>query len=500
MILEPRNSNFFSSWLYRSGLTVKLDVLVILILIPTLFMTVAVVTTSERLQNRFNQAGKFRQIIFDVGDLKSGLLSIETGLRGYALTSVADFLEPYKRGLEETTTALNSLEKENILPEQFKALHNEVVSYKTWVKTQLQAEQLNTQDFRRVIWQDSKLRFDRLRLLLDAVSEKARSSFEQARERTLIEVSLLKILPWVLFGVLVLGGLIVRWGLQRFVLRPLKLIEQTTKAQLLDSETSRAVISSQDEIGRLGMSLNASYDAAQQRTQDLKRSNADLEQFAYVATHDLQEPLRMISSYTQLLEKRYKGQLDERADQYIHFAVDGANRMQRLIQDLLSFSRLGTHPLQMTEVDSAQVVLQALNSLRFSIQETDAEVIVGKLPLIMADAGQLEQVFTNLIGNALKFRSDGAAHRVEISATRESELEWRFCVSDNGIGIEPEYFERIFTIFQRLNTREAYAGSGIGLSIVKRIVEYHGGRVWLTSTPNIGTNFYFILQGIKGTS
>jgi CHASE3 domain sensor protein len=211
MMLESPNSNFFASWLYRSGLTVKLDVLVILILIPALFMTIAVVATSERLQNKFNQAGKFRQIIFDVGDLKSGLLNMETGLRGYALTSVADFLEPYKRGLEESATALNSLEKENILPQELRALHDEVASYKTWVKTQLQAEKSNAQEFRRVIWEDGRVRFDRLRLLLNAVSDKARSSFQEAREKTLYEIGLMKILPWVLFALLCLGGLIVRW-------------------------------------------------------------------------------------------------------------------------------------------------------------------------------------------------------------------------------------------------------------------------------------------------
>jgi PAS domain S-box-containing protein len=231
--------------------------------------------------------------------------------------------------------------------------------------------------------------------------------------------------------------------------------------------------------------------------EDLRRSNADLSQFAYVASHDLQEPLRMVASYVQLLQKRYRGKLDADADEFIHYAVDGANRMQRLIQDLLSYSRVDTRTQPTQIVESAKAFDQAVANLRASVAEHQAEVTRDPLPAVRGDGTQLAQLLQNLIGNAIKFKGDRTP-RVHVSAKLEQQ-HWVFTVRDNGIGIEPRYFERIFAIFQRLHSREEYPGTGIGLAICKRIVERHGGRIWVESEPGAGTAFNFTLPIAAGT-
>lgn len=227
---------------------------------------------------------------------------------------------------------------------------------------------------------------------------------------------------------------------------------------------------------------------------ELRRSNAELEQFAYVASHDLQEPLRMVATYTELLAKRYAGQLDEKADRYIHYAVEGAQRMQQLVSDVLLFSRVGSQGKPLGRVDSARVCRLVVAMLAQTVADAEAQLEVGELPTVWADEGQLGQLFQNLIGNALKFR--GEAPRVEVTATR-SGADWIFRISDNGIGIEPRFAERVFQMFQRLHGRERYSGSGIGLSIAKRIVERHGGRIWLDTSVREGTTFCFTLKATE---
>ncbi len=229
---------------------------------------------------------------------------------------------------------------------------------------------------------------------------------------------------------------------------------------------------------------------------ELKRSNAELEQFAYVASHDLQEPLRMVSSYMQLLERRYKKQLDQDADDFIGFAVDGAERMQRLINDLLAYSRLGTRGQPFLPASSEAALSQALTNLQVAIQESKGIITYDPLPRVVGDETQLVQLFQNLVGNALKFHRKEKP-RVHVSAEGR-EREWVFSVRDNGIGIDPQYFERIFVIFQRLNSREKYAGTGIGLAMCKKIVQRHGGRIWVESQPGKGATFYFTLPRTGG--
>ena len=224
---------------------------------------------------------------------------------------------------------------------------------------------------------------------------------------------------------------------------------------------------------------------------ELTRSNADLEQFAYVASHDLQEPLRMVASYVQLLVKRYKDKMGAEADEFIDYVVNGVVRMQALINDLLTYSRLGTHAKPLRPVDSGQVVDQVIENLQLAVKETSAVVSREALPVVRADASQLGQVFQNLIGNAIKFHGN-APPQVRVWAERKAG-EWIFAVADKGIGIDPQYMDRLFAIFQRLHNQEAYPGTGIGLAICKKIVERHGGRIWVESQPGAGATFRFAM-------
>jgi two-component system sensor histidine kinase/response regulator len=225
----------------------------------------------------------------------------------------------------------------------------------------------------------------------------------------------------------------------------------------------------------------------------LQRSNTEFEQLAYVASHDMQEPLRKIASYLQLLAQRYQGQLDADADEFIGYAVDGAKRMQALINDLLAFSRVGTKAKPFAPTDCKLIMQTALADLQFAIEECGGRVQVGDLPTVMGDATQLSQLFRNLLSNAIKFRRDEPPD-VHVHAEPTGSL-WRFTVSDNGIGIAAEYFERIFVIFQRLHGRSQYAGTGIGLAICKKIVERHGGKLEVQSILRKGSTFIFTLPG-----
>jgi PAS domain S-box-containing protein len=231
--------------------------------------------------------------------------------------------------------------------------------------------------------------------------------------------------------------------------------------------------------------------------EELKRSNDELGQFAYVASHDLQEPLRMVASYTQLLAQRYKGRLDSDADEFIAFAVDGCNRMQGLIQDLLSYSRAGANAEPLREISCEDALEKTLKNLHATIQDSGAMVTHDSLPNIMMDEMQLVQIFQNLIGNAIKYRA-AEPSQVHVSATRNGSNEWVFSVRDNGMGIEPQYFERIFILFQRLHGQKDFAGTGIGLAMCKKIVDRLGGRIWVESQPTRGSTFYFALPAGDG--
>jgi signal transduction histidine kinase len=243
------------------------------------------------------------------------------------------------------------------------------------------------------------------------------------------------------------------------------------------------------EETRLRQERARAQEQLAQKVEELARSNCDLEQFAYVASHDLQEPLRMVAAYTQLLAERYRGKLDETADRYIGYAVEGATRMQALLEDLLAFSRVGRNGFMRKPIDANVAIDEAQRNLMIAIKEQGVTVTRGTLPTIVADRVHLVQLFQNLIGNAIKFRGQDAP-RITVAAEKQGE-DWAFSVSDNGIGIAPEHRDFIFKMFQRLHTRAEYPGNGVGLAICKKIVERHGGRIWVESELGYGSTFRF---------
>jgi signal transduction histidine kinase len=268
-------------------------------------------------------------------------------------------------------------------------------------------------------------------------------------------------------------------------------VMQTMADQLANTiANARLYDRAQREIAERGQA----EDALERQAEELARSNAELEQFAYVASHDLQEPLRMVKSYLQLIERRYKGQLDEDADEFIAFAVDGAERMRILINDLLQYSRVTTHGKPFAPTDCSAALDHALANVKIAVEKSSAMVTHDELPTVMADATQLTRLLQNLLSNALKFHKEEARPEIHVSAEYTAG-KWTFSVRDNGIGIAPEHFERIFMIFQRLHSREEYEGTGIGLAVCKKIVERHGGRIWVESEPAEGSTFYFTIPG-----
>jgi light-regulated signal transduction histidine kinase (bacteriophytochrome) len=277
-----------------------------------------------------------------------------------------------------------------------------------------------------------------------------------------------------------------------------ELVNQTKDGRFITIEGSANPIMDEQGVivGFLGIQRDISErkEAEEKRSalaQDLERSNQELEQFANVVSHDLQEPLRGVRSYVQLLAKRYRGKLDQDADDFIGFAIDGAERMQRMIHDLLEYSRVSTRGREFAPTNCETVVDHALANLQMAIQESGALITRDPLPTVLGDEAQLARLFQNLIGNACKFRG-AEPLRVHLSARKTSEV-WTFSIRDNGIGIDPQFAERIFVIFQRLHTRAEYPGTGIGLAICKKIVERHNGAIWVESEPGKGATFYFTL-------
>ena len=280
--------------------------------------------------------------------------------------------------------------------------------------------------------------------------------------------------------------------LEQTVVAVMRFMSRTPNAYDARSEALAVLIAAQVA----GAVANAQSIESLLATQaELARSNAELEQFAYVASHDLQEPLRMVASYVGLLERRYRGRLDSDADDFIEFAVDGARRMQALLTGLLDLSRVGTRGRELESTESGAALRDALINLEQAIAEAGAEVILEPLPAVLGDRIQLTQLFQNLISNAVKFNATDSP-QVTVSASRSGSM-WEFAVADNGIGIDPAHFDRIFQVFQRLHTRDTYEGTGIGLSVCRKIVERHGGAIWPESAKGQGTTFRFTLKATE---
>jgi signal transduction histidine kinase len=441
-------------------------------------------------------------------DLAVAVLNQETGVRGYALTGNADFLAPYRDGRVAETEALAVL-RGHLAGRPEAALVDTVEraaqawrsGYAEPVATAGPGAASPDPILGKTLFDGLRAPMSRLTAVLDVERLDARAKLNSAAEA----------LRWVGIGIsLAMGAFlaVAAWGLRRGVLDPVAALAEQVRTVVsgdvhrpVRAEGPREIVELGADVDAMRLHISREIDLLQEVNQrldeqarDLERSNRDLEQFAYVASHDLQEPLRKVSSFCQLLQRRYGGQLDERADQYIEFAADGAQRMQRLINDLLAFSRVGRSTAAFEPVDLREIGLAAAAQLDTTRSELDGEIVVGDLPRVQGDAALLRQLLLNLFGNGLKFHRPDVAPVVRVDAHRAGEF-WEFAVTDNGIGVEPAYAEKVFVIFQRLHGRDLYSGTGIGLALVKKIVEFHGGRVWLDTVPRAepGTTIRFTL-------
>ena len=418
------------------------------------------------------------QVMGQLDGILQGMTDAETGERGYILTGDDSYLAPYLRGLSEvreTSAAVRKLTADN--PHQQSSLN---------AVEPLIAERLRELQERIQVRRNAGLAagaaamregagkeyMDRVRATISAMkSEEERLLILRSAE---LAASSLKTRT-----VLVLGELlaILSLGIAGFIIHAEMQHRRQAEDQVrkLNADLERRVAERTAELA--------------ERAKDLERSNMELQQFAYVASHDLQEPLRTIASFTQVLAKRYGDKLDDKAREFIAFAVDGSKRMQTLINDLLSFSRVGTQGRRLVSVSTDAVLDAVLKNLKRGIEESRAIITRDPLPIVLADELQLSQILQNLIGNAIKFRRNQAA-TVHIGAERTAS-GWNISVRDNGIGVAPEHSERIFVIFQRLHTKTQYPGTGIGLAICKKIAERDGGRIWLEPTPGGGSTFTF---------
>ena len=442
--------------------------------------------------------------------LTAAYLDQETGVRGFILSRDPSALEPYVQGQEQAAEDAGEIRRligdEGQVPADLEALETAGDRWRTEYAEQSIAAVRAAPPGQDVRLKEKlgRNRFDVVRARLEALSNSLTAERQASRQSVVDEMFRIRALTALGFVAAILAGFAVWVSLRRLVLKPLDRLGAETREVARGDFARPVTVDGPVEIRRLGKDvedmrrqlaealdearraeeeLRAQTEVLVLQTDDLRRSNEELEQFAYVASHDLQEPLRKVASFCQMLQRRYHGQLDERADQYIDFAVDGAKRMQQLINDLLAFSRVGRTTDEMVPVDTAEIAGHALDALEQVRDDADAEVEIGPLPTVPGDDALLTQVFQNLIGNAIKFRSPDRPPRVRISAEREGDV-WHFRCEDNGIGIDPQYADRIFVIFQRLHSKDLYGGTGIGLSLCKKIVEYHGGRIWIDTERN----------------
>src|SRR5579859_4178824 len=441
--------------------------------------------------------------------LDNALVNQETGVRGYALSAQQSFLSPYTDGVTQEQAAIKSLRQ---LASQLPAattsdLNNVTDQARLWRADYAQPTIAQVgRTGKPVVSPDittGKTAFDALRAkvgVLQADVTSVRSSAVATLNST--ATSLDAVFIAVAIGLALIVALLAL-GLRATAIRPLHRLAAQVRRVASGDFDHEVTVPGPREVTHLAADVNTMRErilqelsatrdnnaVLQAHATELQRSNSELEQFAYVASHDLQEPLRKVASFTQLLQRRYAGQLDARADQYIEFAVDGAKRMQALINDLLQYSRVGRSTREPSLVSSEAALAQARANLTTAMEETGATVESGHMPLVLAELTLLTAVFQNLLGNALKFSGDKPP-RIVVTCTKD-ETFWRFSFSDNGIGIEPEYADRIFVIFQRLHERSAYPGTGIGLAMTKKIIEYFGGRIWLDTTYTEGSRFLF---------
>ncbi|WP_319459922.1 sensor histidine kinase [Micromonospora sp. RTP1Z1] len=510
---------------YRQGWTLRRRVVALLTVVLVLLLGLAAAEAAVAAKNRQN----IDAVLIRTGPLRvqgqellSALLDQETGIRGYAVNGNREDLAPYRAGLQREQATVAEMEKlaagyagvlrELRVVEQGAAQWREQVAEPVIATT----ERSGPAAGQALITGQTRQQFDGIRASLNHLQTEILIVRQQSADKVNRTGNLLVVLLIVAALVVAVAGAVMVISLDRILIRPLAgLVGQVREVaagdyqhhiegsgppefRLLadDIDGMRQKIARElAEVREARERIEWVNSQLQKQTEELTRSNRDLEQFAYVASHDLQEPLRKVASFCQLLQRRYAGQLDERADQYIAFAVDGAQRMQRLINDLLAFSRIGRLTTGFTEVDLNKVMGDVAGQTEAARQYSDAELTWGELPVIRGEEPLLTNLLANLVSNSIKFRRPDVPPKVHVSARLVGD-EWEISCQDNGIGIEAEFADKIFLIFQRLHAKDAYPGTGIGLAIAKKIVEYHGGRVWVDTGTEEGTAIRFTLPAL----
>ena len=433
--------------------------------------------------DRLDPAVKYSSFLYNA------MLNEETGVRGYALTNDKSFLEPYNLGVSEATGDAATLHRLVGPYPRLRARLGSALDQAARWRSDYALPAITALDSGKPVPKGSELAgkrdFDALRLAINAFDAEATKERSGALHR-LHAATTQTVIEAVALGVLLVLAAIASWiGLGSWVRKPLESIRKETQTVTSGDLNHQVAITGPLEIMEVAAEAEAmrrqlilSLDDLSFKASELQRSNRELEQFAYVASHDLQEPLRKVASFCQMLESRYADQLDERARQYISFAVDGAKRMQVLINDLLAFSRVGQPGADFKPVDLNEVTGQAVSELEAAIEDSDATITVDPLPTVTGDRTLLIQLFANLLSNAIKFRRVDTPPAIRITSENINGM-WEFACQDNGIGIEPAYRERVFAIFQRLHPRDAYPGTGIGLALCRKIVDFHGGKIWI---------------------
>ncbi|MET7751024.1 ATP-binding protein [Micromonospora sp. NPDC005367] len=507
------------------GWSLRQRVVALLVVVGVLLIGLAVTEASlaERSRNQIDALlNKTSPLRAQSQELLNALLDQETAVRGFAVSGDRADLGPYDAGVRQEQDLVSSMRR---LLAGYPQIEGELRQVETradqWRQSVAEpvirtTEQRGTAAGQALVTESARQQFDGLRVAVDDLQ----AEILHARESNAREVrrtgNLLAVLLILAALVVVVAGALLLLSLDRTVVRPLTGLAQQVRevaegdfAHVISGSGPPEFVQLAEDVDamrrRIAADLAEVREAReriewvntqlQKQAEELTRSNRDLEQFAYVASHDLQEPLRKVASFCQLLQRRYAGQLDERADQYIAFAVDGAQRMQRLINDLLAFSRIGRLTTGFTEVDLDKVMGDVAGQTEAARQYADAELTWSELPVIRGEEPLLTNLLANLVSNSIKFRRPDVPAKVHISARLVGE-EWEISCRDNGIGIEPEFADKIFVIFQRLHPKDAYPGTGIGLAIVKKIVEYHGGRVWVDTDVAEGAAIRFTLPAL----
>ncbi|MEU1758713.1 ATP-binding protein [Micromonospora sp. NPDC005223] len=511
---------------YQQGWTLRRRVVALLGVVVVLLLGLAAAEAAVAAKNRENidavllKTGPLR---VEAQELMSVLLDQETSVRGYAVNGDRTDLEPYQQGVQrEQSLAASIRDLSADYPEvrrSLEAVERETAQWRAQVAEPVitTVERDGPEAGQALITDQTRQQFDGIRSAVNTLQDEILTVREETADRVNSTSNALVVLLIIAALVVTTAGVVMLLSLDRILIRPLAALVSQVR-EVADGDYRHHIEGSgppefrrlAEDIDQMRMKIARELDEVreareriewvnsqlQKQAEELTRSNRDLEQFAYVASHDLQEPLRKVASFCQLLQRRYAGQLDERADQYIAFAVDGAQRMQRLINDLLAFSRIGRLTTGFTEVDLNKVMGDVAGQTEAALQYADAELTWGEMPTIRGEEPLLTNLLVNLVSNSVKFRRPDVPPKVHVSA-RLVDGEWEISCRDNGIGIEPEFADKIFVIFQRLHSKDAYPGTGIGLAIVKKIVEYHGGRVWVDTDADEGTTIRFTLPALE---